>query len=212
MRSWRTMYESNTDYMSAADIPDGSDWVTLTVQRIDEQTIKGEKGDQRRPVVYWRENVKPLIVNKTNILLFEAIFGDDPDAAIGKPVSIRFDPTVKRSGEKVGGLRLCGAPGFRARVVRVKLPKKAPTDYSLMDTAPKVDPAAARAKLLEAAESNHGTDEATVRAWLAEQGGADFDAMTVDDLRDLFRALSDIAAWAAEQDNDSADDGGEYVE
>lgn len=135
MGTWRTMYESNTEYLSAADL-DESGRITLTIAEVREQKIESDRGKQRRPVIHWRENVRPFIVNKTNIILIEAIYGADPSGAIGKPLTIRWDPTVKRSGETVGGLRIAGAPGFRGGTVKVQLPQRKAERFRLENTAP----------------------------------------------------------------------------
>jgi len=205
MPSWKTMYERNSQWLGSDDMGDDGT-VTLTVARVEEARVESDTGTKRRPIVHFRENVRPWQPCITTCECMAAMYGDDTDGWSAKPVTLWWDPSVKFGRDTVGGVRVRGAPGLgRTVTARISLPKKRPFDVKLHDTKPaQVDPSAARAKLLEAAESKHNIDKATIEAWLAEQGAKDIAAMTVDDLRGLFRALPDIAAWAAQQTPDSA--------
>lgn len=172
MGHWRTMYESNTAYLSAADLGDDG-LVTLTIAEVREQRIESENGKQRRPVIHWTESVRPMIVNKTNILLIEALYGSDPAQAIGKRITIRWDPDVQRSGETVGGLRIAGAPGIKSRTVKIKHPQKRPESFRLENTAPKPAPAPTPAPAAST-PTDPGAVDRSISAWLAEREiGAD---------------------------------------
>jgi len=196
---------AKSDQLNAADLAQS---ITVTVRGVrvtrDDQPVIVDIGDELKP---W----KPC---KGMRRLLAQVWGTNTDTWPGGRVTLFRDASATWGGEAVGGIRVSAISGIDSPMRYVmRTSKKGTTTYDVgvLAAAAKVDPSAARAKLLEAARDKHGTDEATVRAWLAEQGGPDLDAMTVDDLRGLFRALPDIAAWAAEQGGGSAD-GGEYVE
>jgi hypothetical protein len=207
-------------YFNADHFADGST-ATVTIQTITKEALPvignggkptGETAEKW--VMHFSDSGNLLVLNETNAALVALMHGRSTKGWIGKRITLHAEPNC---GFGKAGVRVCGSPdidkdvrgaiGLMPKPNRVYVLRRtdAPTEKPKPAQA---DPATARAKLLEAARDKHGTDEATVRAWLAEQGGTDLDAMTVDDLRGLFRALPDIAAWAAEQ-GDGAE---EYVE
>lgn len=204
-------------YFNAGHFADGERTVTLRTIVREELAVIGKSGKptgdtQDKWVMVFADSPNRMVLNETNASLIRAMFGRKTSAWIGKRITLHSEPNC---GFGKPGVRVCGSPDIDSDVsARPGLMPKPSRVYTLRRTEPaaspkppEVDPSDARAKLLEAARDKYGTDEATIRAWLAEQGGTDLDAMTVDDLRGLFRALSDIAAWAAEQG-----DGGEYVD
>lgn len=52
-------------YLGHWDVPEGSDLV-LTIDKIFEETVTNQHGAEQKPVMHFREDVKPMIVNKTN--------------------------------------------------------------------------------------------------------------------------------------------------
>lgn len=52
-------------YLGHWDVPDGGDLV-LTIDKIYEEDVHNQRGTEQKPVMYFREPVKPMIVNKTN--------------------------------------------------------------------------------------------------------------------------------------------------
>lgn len=52
-------------YLGHWDVPDGGDLI-LTIDKIYQEDVHNQRGTEKKPVMYFREDVKPMIVNKTN--------------------------------------------------------------------------------------------------------------------------------------------------
>lgn len=52
-------------YLGHWDVPDEGDLV-LTIDKIYEDEVKNQHGTETKPVIYWIEDAKPMILNKTN--------------------------------------------------------------------------------------------------------------------------------------------------
>ena len=195
--SWLNLYEPTTDYMSAHDIDASTGDRTLTIDRVNPEIVEGEKGPQQRGIIYWKEDVKPLIVNKTNSLLLGALF-DDIEGSIGKRVTIWWDATVKVSGKAVGGLRIKGSPDISRGVsVEIKLKNRKAKTHRL--TVTKMEEAVSGEALLRNAATDAGITVEDVGAWLKAVHGADLASLGDDDLRRL--ATNDVplvVAWKSE--------------
>jgi hypothetical protein len=110
--SFDQLVPSNSNYLSKEDV--GEDGVVLTIKGFKTETIKTDDGDEQKMVMYFEENYKPMIVNRTNAQLIgiatgAATAGD----ARGKEIVVYNDPTVGFGGKITGGIRikkLAGAP------------------------------------------------------------------------------------------------------
>ena len=159
-----------SNYLSKDDVAAP---LTATIAGVKPVVLKGENGDEQKPVMYFAGEVKPLIVNNANWMTCEDLYGEDSDAWIGKSIEIYKDPNVMFGNKRVGGVRL-------------RAPQQA---------APVKDesPTAVWARYVEA---NHPTAEQIakalgkerVSAWLAE-----YPAKTVYDAIELInRVKSDF--------------------
>ena len=203
---------AKSDQLNAADLAQP---ITVTVRGVhvtrDDQPVIVDIGDQHQP---W----KPC---KGMRRLLAQVWGLNTDTWPGERVTLYCDPEATWGGQKVGGIRVSAISGIDSRLRYVmRTSKKGTTTYDVspLEKVKPVDPAAARGKLLSTAQDKHGLSADDIAAWLGEQGGATLDQMTVDDLRGLFRALPDIAAWRdaqtaapANQAPEQPDDGGELV-
>lgn len=52
-------------YLGHWDVPDGGDLI-LTIDKIYQEDVHNQRGTEKKPVMYFREDVKPMIINKTN--------------------------------------------------------------------------------------------------------------------------------------------------
>lgn len=85
-----------------------------TIDRVEEQQIKGDKGEESKPVLYLRDpsdrqldTARGLIVNKSNWEAIEHITGaDDSDEWAGQAIVLFNDPTVMFGAKRVGGVRI----------------------------------------------------------------------------------------------------------
>jgi len=139
MPSWKTMFESNTEWLSAADMDDDGTR-TLTIDHIEQRGIESDKGVKGRPVAFFRERVKPWVTCSTTCQCIEAMYGSEIEGWAGKPITLFWDPTVTFGREIVGGVRVKGAPGLgQTMTATIILPKKRPQKVKLIDTTPRDD-------------------------------------------------------------------------
>lgn len=80
--------------------------ITARIDTVRFDTINGDKGDEDKPVMYFRDGVKPMILNNTNWMTVEEAYGQESDDWTGKPVELYLDPGVMFGGKRVGGVRL----------------------------------------------------------------------------------------------------------
>jgi hypothetical protein len=64
----------------------------LTIKRVSMESVaKGEE----KPVLFFNEMAKGMVLNKTKTKLLEASFGDDTDTWTGRKVRASLDPDVR---------------------------------------------------------------------------------------------------------------------
>jgi hypothetical protein len=85
-------------------------------------------------VMYFKEHLKPMVLNVTSIRVLEQAFGDDSDHWIGNKVMVYVDPNVSFQGRVVGGLRL--RPPKKGPKPPVMPPPKTETDDEFSDDIP----------------------------------------------------------------------------
>jgi len=82
----------------------------LTIQRILREQLAGKtQGDREiKPVLYFEEEVPPMILNKTNVKRLQHYFPDapTPNELKGEVINAYFDPTIEFAGKITGGLRI----------------------------------------------------------------------------------------------------------
>lgn len=103
---------SNSKYLSKADV--GEDGLILTIAGFRMETLKGDDGEEDKMVLHFKENVKPMVLNRTNAQLVGIATGVKVAGdAKGKQIVVYNDPTVSFGGQVKGGLRIkkvAGAP------------------------------------------------------------------------------------------------------
>lgn len=90
-------------YISKDDVQNP---IIAVIDTVRFDTIKGDAGDEDKPVVYFRDNVKPMILNNTNWMTIEDAYGQESDDWTGKQVEMYCDPGVMFGGKRVGGVRV----------------------------------------------------------------------------------------------------------
>lgn len=101
---WKKFF--NYDYLGTYSLPDGRDMI-LTIDRVSQDLVKGAKGkEQECFVCHFKENVKPMILNRTNSKTITAIY-DTPfvEEWIGKKIQL-FAKKVDAFGVMTDGLRI----------------------------------------------------------------------------------------------------------
>lgn len=103
---------SKSKYLTKDDV--GEDGVILTIKGFRMETLESDDGNEDKMVLHFVEDVKPMVLNRTNAQLLSLatgarIAGD----AKGKQVVVFNDPTITFGGKITGGLRIkkiVGAP------------------------------------------------------------------------------------------------------
>jgi hypothetical protein len=103
---------SKSKYLTKDDV--GEDGMILTIKGFRMETLESDDGDEDKMVLHFMEDVKPMVLNRTNAQLVAVatgarIAGD----AKGKQIVVFNDPTVSFGGKITGGLRIkkiVGAP------------------------------------------------------------------------------------------------------
>lgn len=122
--SFDQLVPTDSKYLRKDDV--GEDGTILTIAGFSRETVKGDDGDEEKVVMHFVEDVRPMILNKTNSQLLAQITGVRvAGEAKGKKLVVFNDPSVSFGGKITGGLRIKRIPG----------PARAPA-------APKARPAA----------------------------------------------------------------------
>lgn len=104
MTHWKTQF--NYDYLGAYSLPDGKD-IILTIRETKKEQVVGASGKKEECfVAYFFENVKPMILNRTNCKTLTKIFKNPNfESWINKQIQIGA-VLVDAFGEKVDSLRI----------------------------------------------------------------------------------------------------------
>lgn len=117
---------SQSKYLAKGDV--GEDGLILTIRGFKMESVKADEGDEDKVVMYFMEDVKPMIVNRTNSQLIGVATGTrTAGEAKGKQIVVYNDPTVGFGGKITGGLRIKKVAGA---------PKSAPARAEFEDKVP----------------------------------------------------------------------------
>lgn len=107
----------NSKYLSKEDV--GENGMVLTIRGFRMETLTNDDGDEDRMVMYFAEDVKPMVLNRTNSQLIGVVTGcKTAGEAKGKQIVVYNDPTVGFGGKIMGGLRIKKLTGEPAIVPR----------------------------------------------------------------------------------------------
>lgn len=113
-------------YLKASDIPEGRE---IALQIDDVRMENMEQSRDEKPVLYFIDKTKGLVLNVTNGNTLADVYGDDTDAWHGKPV-VLFSSTTSFQGKNVPCLR-------------VRIPRSAPAplrqETPIVDMTPATD-------------------------------------------------------------------------
>ena len=111
-----------SNYLSKDDVDPP---ITATIAGVKRATLKGEDGDETKPVMTFDGSVKPLIINNANWMTCEDLYGEDSDGWIGKSIEIYKDASVMFGNKRVGGVRLRKPNGAQAQAEQPAKPSQA---------------------------------------------------------------------------------------
>lgn len=92
-----------SQFLKASDLQGKN--VTLMIDRVELEEIKGRRGNENKPVVYFSRTKKGLVLNVTNKNAIKAAYGGDTDNWIGQQV-ILYPRIVDFQGEEVEAIRI----------------------------------------------------------------------------------------------------------
>lgn len=79
--------------------------LTLTITKVQAEEVGQDK--EVKPVAYFKEDPRGLVLNKTNYgRLARALGSTDVDRWVGVRIELSYDPSVQFGGKEVGGLRV----------------------------------------------------------------------------------------------------------
>ena len=110
--SFDELVPSQSKYLAKGDV--GEDGVILTIKGFRQEVVKGDDGDEDKIVLHFVEDVKPMILNRTNAALLAGATGvAKAGEAKGKQIVVYNDTSITFGGRVTGGLRIkriAGAP------------------------------------------------------------------------------------------------------
>jgi len=152
---WDELYEGR--FLKAAHL--NGHMVTFTISDVIVDELLGDKGEQKKGIVRFREDERELALNKTNGKFLLAMFGRRIDTWKGKRVTLKPDKT-KFGAEVVDCIRIYGSPDIdEPKTVVIKQPKRKPVEHTLFPT--KDLPTAPKAQLPTVAEYEACKDQDT---------------------------------------------------
>lgn len=97
---------TESKYLKQEDV--GEEGKLVTIESLKRTNVAREDDEPEfKYTMLFRENLKPLVLNATNIKLCARACGsDDTDDWIGKKVVLYADPNVSYAGKLVGGIRI----------------------------------------------------------------------------------------------------------
>lgn len=104
--SFDNLVPTNSKYLKQADV--GEDGVVLTIKGFKQEELETDDGaPETKVILYFMEDFKPMVLNKTNSqLLGKATGAATAGEARGKQIVVYSDPSVGFGGKMTGGLRI----------------------------------------------------------------------------------------------------------
>ncbi len=132
-KRWKRLM--NPDYIGAYILEPDQE-LTLTIDKVVCGTIKGEKGrEDVKPVAYFKEKYKPMILNNTNCASIEFLTGSDlPDDWAGHKITIYAEPTTYNK-QTVEALRIRTTKPQKTKEEVYAMQLKAVADWINTDNA-----------------------------------------------------------------------------
>lgn len=100
-----SLVPSKSSFLSKDDV--GTEGRNLTIAAFSQHEVKSDNTSEMKWTVEWREDYKPMVLNKENTSRLKMIFKtSDTDQMIGKAVNVYNDEFVTFAGKVTGGIRL----------------------------------------------------------------------------------------------------------
>jgi len=130
----------SSKYLSKEDV--GEDGAILTIEGFRLETIKTDDGDEDKIILYFQEDVKPMVVNRTNSQLLKQVTGaKTAGEARGKQIVVYNDPSIQFAGKITGGIRIKRIPGAPKPAPAPRVPRGPANAQTRAPIAPPPDQA-----------------------------------------------------------------------
>jgi hypothetical protein len=106
-------------WLKAGDIPDDTDLV-LTINKVEVQEVGQGEDAEQKPVLFFSESEKGLVLNKTNAGTISKLYTPETDNWLGKRIAL-FSTEVDFGGNQTLAIR-----------IRMKAPQTKPSRESLL--------------------------------------------------------------------------------
>lgn len=117
--SFDQLVPTNSKYLKKDDV--GEDGMILTIKGFKQETMEGDNGEEHKLVLYFVEDVAPMVINRTNSQLLQIATGaQTAGEARGKQVVVYNDQSISFGGKVTGGLRIKKIPGEPRRAPATK--------------------------------------------------------------------------------------------
>jgi hypothetical protein len=104
-------------YLTSQDILDMDEEPTFRIKKVVFETLKNQEGqEEEKPILYFVEAEKGIVLNRTNASTIVQMFGDDTDAWKGKPITLGTDMVTAFGATK---------PAIRVRLRKANKPAPA---------------------------------------------------------------------------------------
>lgn len=106
LMSFDELVPTNSKYLKQSDV--GEDGMVLTIKGFKQEELESDDGSaETKVILYFMEDMKPMVLNKTNSqLLGKATGAQTAGEARGKQIVVYSDPSVGFGGKMTGGLRI----------------------------------------------------------------------------------------------------------
>lgn len=91
-------------YLSRKDLAEDS--ITVVIDKVEMATLKSDRGEEEKPVLYFQDDAKPMVLNNANWITIEEAYGEDSADWYNKPIEVYDDPSIMFGGKRVGGVRV----------------------------------------------------------------------------------------------------------
>ena len=102
-----TLVPSESKYLAKEDV--GIAGINLTISKFTRETVGQGKDADDRAVLWFKEDYKPMVLNKTNKnMIKHYLQATTAEEVMGKQINVYNNPDIEYGGEIVGGLRIRG--------------------------------------------------------------------------------------------------------
>lgn len=105
MPHFRKLFDER--FIGSYDLEGNENGLLVTISRLEVEKMQASQGDEPKdkPVLYFNEGKKGLVLNKTTAKAIAAMYGSDTDGWLGKEI-ILYATTCMAFGEEVECIRV----------------------------------------------------------------------------------------------------------